>query len=126
MLRAIEQGWVQQEIQSAAYDYQRAVDSGEATVVGVNRFTREEEPPIPIQRIDEALERRQIERLRALRTRRDQSRWQSSLNQVKENARTGQNLMPAILQAVESYATVGEIAAAMREVFGEYQESVII
>src|ERR1700748_1166767 len=61
MLRAIERGWVQQEIQNAAYEYQRAVDTGEATVVGVNRFTREEEPPIPIQRIDEALERKQVE-----------------------------------------------------------------
>jgi methylmalonyl-CoA mutase N-terminal domain/subunit len=126
MLRAIERGWVQQEIQSAAYGYQRAVDSGQATVVGVNRFTRENEPPIPIQRIDEALEHRQIERLRALRVRREKTRWQASLNQVKENSRNGQNLMPAILQAVESYATVGEIAAAMREVFGEYQESVVI
>jgi methylmalonyl-CoA mutase N-terminal domain/subunit len=126
MLRAIEQGWVQQEIQSAAYEYQQAVDSGEATVVGVNRFTREEEPSIQIQRIDEALERRQIERLQALRARRDQARWQSSLDRVKDHARSGQNLMPAILDAVESYATVGEIAAAMRQVFGEYQESVVI
>jgi methylmalonyl-CoA mutase, N-terminal domain len=126
MLRAIEQGWVQQEIQSAAYEYQRAVDSGQATVVGVNRFTREDEPPIPIQRIDEALERRQVERLRSLRARRDKARWQSSLESVKDHARTGQNLMPAILGAVESYATVGEIAAAMREVFGEYQESIVI
>jgi methylmalonyl-CoA mutase, N-terminal domain len=126
MLRAIEQGWVQQEIQNAAYDHQRAVDSGQATVVGVNRFTREEEPPIPIQRIGESLERRQIERVRALRARRDNARWQTSLDLVKENARAGQNLMPAILEAVESYATVGEIAAAMREVFGEYQESVVI
>ncbi len=126
MLRAIEQGWVQQEIQSAAYDYQRAVDSGQATVVGVNRFARSEEPSIPIQRIDETLERRQIERLKALRARRDKSRWQSSLNQIKDNARNGQNLMPAILEAVESYATVGETAATMREVFGEYQETVVI
>ena len=126
MLRAIEQGWVQQEIQSAAYEYQRAVDSGQTTVVGVNRFTREDEPPIPIQRIDEALERRQVERLKSLRARRDNARWQSSLDSVKDHARTGQNLMPAILGAVESYATVGEIAAAMREVFGEYQESVVI
>jgi len=126
MLRAIEQGWVQQEIQSAAYDYQRAVDSGEATVVGVNRFTREDEPLIPIQRIDEALERRQVERVRALRARRDQKLWQAALHQVKDHARDGQNLMPAILQAVESYATVGEIAAALREVFGEYRESVVI
>jgi methylmalonyl-CoA mutase, N-terminal domain len=126
MLRAIERGWVQQEIQSAAYDYQRAVDSGQATVVGVNRFTREEEPPIPIQRIDEALERKQVERVRALRARRAPAPWQTALNLVKDHARSGQNLMPAILNAVEGLATVGEIAAAMREVFGEYQESVVI
>jgi methylmalonyl-CoA mutase N-terminal domain/subunit len=126
MLRAIEQGWVQQEIQNAAYEYQQAVDSGEATVVGVNRFTRENEPGIPIQRIDEDLERKQIERLRALRARRDAARWQASLDSVRDHARNGTNLMPAILDAVESYATVGEISAAMREVFGEYQESVVI
>jgi methylmalonyl-CoA mutase, N-terminal domain len=126
MLRAIEKGWVQQEIQNAAYEYQRAVDTGEAIVVGVNRFTREEEPPIPIQRIDESLERKQVERLRALRNRRDQQRWQSSLDRVRDHARSGTNLMPAILEAVESYATVGEIAAALRDVFGEYQESVVI
>ncbi len=126
MLRAIERGWVQQEIQNAAYDYQRAVDSGEATVVGVNRFTREEEPSIPIQRIDEDLERRQVERVQALRLRRDKGIWQAAVNRVKDHARSGENLMPAILEAVESYATVGEVAAAMREVFGEYQETVVI
>jgi methylmalonyl-CoA mutase N-terminal domain/subunit len=126
MLRAIERGWVQQEIQNAAYEYQRAVDTGEAIVVGVNRFTRDEEPDIPIQRIDESLERRQVERLQALRVRRDHARRQSSLNLIRDHARSGANLMPAILEAVESYATVGEIAAAMREVFGEYQESVVI
>src|SRR6202012_4929864 len=111
MLRAIEQGWVQQEIQNAAYNYQRAVDSGEATVVGVNRFTREEEPGIPIQRINEDLERKQVERLQALRQRRDKARSQSAIDRVKDHARNGQNLMPAILEAVESYATVGEICA---------------
>ncbi len=126
MLRAIERGWVQQEIQTAAYEYQRAVDSGDAVVVGVNRFTREDEPGIPIQRIDENLERQQVERVRALRARRDAGRWQASIDRVKERARGGANLMPAILEAVESYATVGEIAAAMREVFGEYRESVVI
>jgi methylmalonyl-CoA mutase N-terminal domain/subunit len=126
MLPAIEQGWVQQEIQNAAYEYQRAVDQGETVVVGVNRFTREEEPPVPVQRVDEALERRQVERVRALRMRRDRGRWQSALERVKEHARSGENLMPAILEAVESYATVGEIAGAMREVFGEYQESVVV
>ena len=126
MLRAIERGWVQQEIQNAAYDYQRAVDTGEATVVGVNRFTREDDPPIPTQHIDENLERRQVERLRALRARRDPGPWQQSLDRIRDHARSGANLMPAILGAVESYATVGEIASTLREVFGEYRETVTI
>ena len=124
MLSAIERGWVQQEIQNAAYETQRAIDGGYATVVGVNRFTRDEEPGIPTVRIDEALERKQVERLRALRARRDPGRWRASIQGVREVARSGANLMPAILQAVESLATVGEIASGLREVFGEYQESV--
>jgi methylmalonyl-CoA mutase, N-terminal domain len=124
MLAAIERGWVQQEIQNAAYETQRAIDSGEAVVVSVNRFTRETEPAIPTQRIDEALERKQVERLQGLRARRDQARWQASLDGVRDAARSGANVMPAILEATESYATVGEIASTLREVFGEYQESV--
>ncbi|HET7347470.1 MAG TPA: methylmalonyl-CoA mutase family protein, partial [Acidobacteriaceae bacterium] len=123
---AIERGWVQQEIQNAAYETQRAIDSGEATVVGVNRFKREQEPGIPTVRIDETLERKQVERVRALRARRDPGQWHSSVEGVRQAARSGANLMPAILEAVESYATVGEIASALREVFGEYQESVRI
>ncbi len=126
MLAAIERGWVQQEIQNAAYQYQRAVDTGDAIVVGVNRFTREGEPPIPTLHIDEALERRQVERVRALRARRDAQVWQHSLEQVRDHARSGANLMPAILEAVESYATVGEIASALRDVFGEYQETITV
>ena len=126
MLRAIERGYIQQEIQNAAYQHQRAVDSGEAVVVGVNRFELEEEKAIPIQRIDEALESKQVERLRALRARRDMARWQAALRAVEEAARSGANLMPRILAAVESNATVGEISDAMRNVFGEYRESVVI
>jgi len=126
MLHAIERGWVQQEIQNAAFDYQRRVDSGEAVVVGVNRFTVESEVEIPIQRIDEDLERRQVERVRALRLRRDAARHAASIAKVVEHARSGENLVPAILEAVESLATVGEIAGALRRVFGEYQEAVVI
>jgi methylmalonyl-CoA mutase N-terminal domain/subunit len=126
MLRAIERGWIQQEIQNAAYDYQRKVESGEATVVGVNKFQRENEPGVPLQRIDPALEQRQVERLRALRAKRSQSRWQQGIDAVKERARNGANLMPSILEAVESNCTVGEIAGALRGVFGEYRESVVI
>src|SRR5690348_1418305 len=110
MLKAIERGYVQQEIQNAAYEYQQAVDRGDATVVGVNRFELEEEKPIPIQRIDEALERIQVERLRALRTRRVVKPWKYSLQKVEDAARSGGNLMPHILGAVEADATVGEIS----------------
>jgi methylmalonyl-CoA mutase, N-terminal domain len=126
MLKAIERGFVQQEIQNAAYDYQRAVDHGEATVVGVNRFQQEQENSVPIQRIDEALEGKQIERLRALRSKRDARLWKSALSAVRHAAQCGENLMPKILGAVEAFATVGEISDAMRGVFGEYRETVVI
>jgi methylmalonyl-CoA mutase N-terminal domain/subunit len=126
MLHAIEQGYVQREIQNAAYGYQRAVDAKEAVVVGVNEFASEREVAVPIQRIDEALEGRQVERVRAMRLRRDKSVHADALRRVEDAARDGGNLMPQILHAVESYATVGEIADSMRKVFGEYRESVTV
>jgi methylmalonyl-CoA mutase, N-terminal domain len=126
MLKAIERGFVQQEIQNAAYEYQQKVDNQEAIVVGVNRFEVEEEKPIPIQRIDPALEPKQIERVRALRAKRDAGPWKGALSGVEDAARYGANLMPRILAAVEAFATVGEIADAMRRVFGEYKEAVVI
>jgi len=126
MLKAIERGFVQQEIQNAAYQYQQAVDHGDAVVVGVNRFGVEEEKPIPTQKIDPALEPKQIERVRALRARRDVGPWKSALAAVETAARSGENVMPQILAAVEAYATVGEISDAMRKVFGEYREAVVI
>jgi methylmalonyl-CoA mutase N-terminal domain/subunit len=126
MLNAIERGFVQQEIQNAAYEYQQAVDRHQATVVGLNRFEQEQEAPVPIQRIDEAQERRQVERLRSLRARRETKNWSVALEGVQQAARSGENLMPRILAAVESYATVGEISDAMRKVFGEYRETVVI
>jgi methylmalonyl-CoA mutase, N-terminal domain len=126
MLRAIERGYVQREIQNAAYEYQRAVDANEAIVVGVNEFTSEQEVAVPIQRIDEALEGRQVERVRAMRLRRDKEVHASALRRIEDAARGGSNLMPQILHAVESYATVGEIADVMRKVFGEYRETVTV
>ncbi|HKF21251.1 MAG TPA: methylmalonyl-CoA mutase family protein [Candidatus Angelobacter sp.] len=125
-LRAIELSYIQQEIQNAAYDFQQAVDRLEKVVVGVNRFQSEEERPVPIQRIDDELELRQVERLKALRSRRDAAVTQAAVRSVEEAARSGENLMPRIIQAVEAYATVGEIADAMRRVFGEHQETVVI
>jgi methylmalonyl-CoA mutase N-terminal domain/subunit len=126
MLRAIERGYVQQEIQNAAYEYQKKVDHHESVVVGVNRFTIDEEKPIPLQRIDEALERKQVERVRGLRARRDASVWKQAVQRVEEAARESANLMPHIVAAVEANATVGEISDAMRRVFGEYKEAVVV
>ncbi len=126
MLKAIERGFVQQEIQNAAYEYQQAVDRGDAVVVGVNRFEVEEEKAIPTQKIDPGLEVKQIERVRALRARRDTGPWKSALAAVEAAARSGENVMPRILAAMGAYATVGEISDAMRRAFGEYREAVVI
>jgi methylmalonyl-CoA mutase N-terminal domain/subunit len=126
MLKAIERGYVQQEIQNAAYEYQQAVDRQEAVVVGVNRFQVKEEKAVPIQRIDPSLEPRQVERLRALRAKRNAGTWQAAIQAVEDTARSGENLMPRILTAVEANATVGEISDAMRKVYGEYKEAVVI
>lgn len=126
MLRAIEGGFVQGEIQNAAYEYQRAVERREQIVVGVNDFVAAEERPIPTLKIDPNLEREQVERLRTLRARRDAARVEAAMNELDRRARGTENLLPAILSAVESDATVGEISDALRRVFGEYQESVVI
>ena len=130
MLRAVEAGFVQHEIQKAAYEYQQAVDSGEQVVVGVNRFqTRvqtDDERPIPTLQIDAEGEAAQVARLNALRARRDTAKTKSALAEIERRARSTENLMPAILHAVESYATVGEISDALRRAFGEYEESVVI
>jgi methylmalonyl-CoA mutase N-terminal domain/subunit len=125
-LRAIENGYIQREIQQAAYDYQKSIESGKRVVVGVNRYQDERGTPLPLLRIDPETERTQVERLGKLRARRDASRLQAALRQVEETAHSEQNLMPAILEAVKAYATVGEISDALRRVFGEFQESVVI
>ena len=126
MLRAIETGYVQHEIQEAAYQYQRAVERHDAIVVGVNQFQAEEEVPIPILRIDEKLERQQIARTRAVRTRRDADAAAKALTSIEEAARGTENLVPRILTAVEADVTVGEISNRLRKVWGEYRESVTV
>jgi methylmalonyl-CoA mutase N-terminal domain/subunit len=126
MLRAIEAGFVQGEIQKAAYEFQRAVEKKEQIVVGVNDFVAEDPRTIPTLRIDADIERSQIARLNALRAKRDSVRAKSALAELQRRAATSENLLPAILAAVEAYATVGEISDALRRVFGEYQESIVI
>ncbi|MDE3137272.1 MAG: methylmalonyl-CoA mutase [Acidobacteriota bacterium] len=126
MLRAIETGYVQAEIQRAAYEYQIAVERNQRVVVGVNRYTSDEQRPIPLLRIDPAIEAAQVERVRALRARRNSEAARSAIEEIERRARGEENLLPAILAAVEAYATVGEISDALRRVFGEYRESVVV
>ena len=126
MLRAIETGYVQREIQKAAYDYQQSIERNERVIVGVNRYRTEHQEPIPILRIDPAIEQEQIERLRALRARRDAAQASKAVAKVESSGASGENLMPAILAAVEAHATLGEVSDAMRRVFGEHQETLAL
>jgi methylmalonyl-CoA mutase N-terminal domain/subunit len=130
-LAAIESGMIQREIQESAYRAQVAVDAGDAVVVGVNRYTEEakdadssgNKETAAIFAIDPAVERRQIERVRALRAGRSAGAWSDAIAAVSAAARDSRNLVPPIVAAVEARATVGEISDAMRAVFGEYQET---
>ncbi len=126
MLRAIETGYVQGEIQRAAYEYQQAVERGERIIVGVNRYVADTEQPVPLLHIDEQGEREQVQRVQALRARRDSGRARDALTEVERRARAGENLLPAIQSAVENLATVGEISDALRHVFGEYQDATVL
>ena len=121
-LAAIESGYIQRQIQDSAYRAQVAVDAGDAVLVGVNRYTSEEAARIEVFRLDPALEQAQVARVRALRNRRDGSRWRGAMDAVASAARSGDNLVPPIVAAVEADATVGEIADTLRGVFGEYRE----
>ncbi|HEX9067283.1 MAG TPA: methylmalonyl-CoA mutase family protein, partial [Ktedonobacterales bacterium] len=118
-VRAIEQGYIQREIEDAAYQYQREMEEGKRIVVGVNRFQQEEEPPHNILRVDPALGRRQAEKVAALRDRRDNAAVGAVLRALEEAARGTENVVPRIIAAVEALATLGEISDAMRKVFGE-------
>ncbi len=121
-LAAIESGYIQGEIQNAAYAFQTAVERGDQIVVGVNRFKQVEEHPPMTFRMDPAIESSQVERLRAMRSSRSQSMTTDTLDALESAARSSDNLMPKILEACEARATVGEISDRLRRVFGEYRE----
>jgi methylmalonyl-CoA mutase, N-terminal domain len=122
-LRAIETGYIRNQIQNAAYDYQRGIESGQRVVVGVNRFQQEEERVVPTFRLDPALERSQVESLREVRAGRSRSAVAEKLAALERAARDRGNLMPPILDAADVYATVGEISDCLRTVFGEHREA---
>jgi methylmalonyl-CoA mutase N-terminal domain/subunit len=121
-LAAIEQGFMQREIQEAAYQAQKAVERGEQVVVGVNRFVEKEESPPAVFRVDEQAQQEQIRRLQGVKASRNQEKVVQALTQLERAARGQENLMPFILHAVEAYATVGEIAGVLASVFGEHRE----
>jgi methylmalonyl-CoA mutase N-terminal domain/subunit len=123
---AIEQGYMQQEIQESAYRYQKEIESGERVVIGVNRFTEAGEQPVELLKVDPAVGERQINRLKEVRRRRDQRRVAETLQQLRKAAQSSDNLMPYILEAVKAYATMGEICGVLREVFGEYRPQVAV
>jgi methylmalonyl-CoA mutase N-terminal domain/subunit len=122
-LSAIENGYIQRQIQDAAYSAQQAIDAQEAIVVGVNRFTTADAPSIDVFRVDPEIERQQIERVRAVRAGRSEREWRAALGGVEAAARDGQNLVPPIIAAVEKQATLGEIADTLRRAFGEYTDA---
>ena len=126
MLKAIENGFPQREIQEAAFQYQKAVEKQTEIVIGVNKFQIEEDTKIPIMKVDEAIERNQIERLRAVREKRNKEQAENTLSKLEEAAKGDENMLPRILDAVEAHVTVGEISHRLRKVWGEYREAVTV
>jgi methylmalonyl-CoA mutase N-terminal domain/subunit len=120
-LRALEAGWQPAEIRDSAYRFQKQVESRETLVVGVNVFEKKERVPVDVFSVDPAIEKDQVERLRAFRARRDPDRAAAALSEVEREAKGSANVMPALLAAVEANATVGEISDRLRLVFGEHR-----
>ena len=125
-LAAVERGFQQREIHEAAYRTQRAIEAGRQVVVGLNRFRNAQEPPVPTFRVDPAVQQEQVARLAAVRARRDAARVRATLAALGDAARGRDNLMPPIVEAVEAYATLGEIVSALVAVFGEHREGVTL
>jgi len=126
MVKAIESGYVQREIHESSYRYQQSIESKEAIIVGVNEFVDEELKMENILKVDPEIEEKQKARLKKLKERRDNEKVKKALQNIKKAASSDENLMPYIIEAVKVYATVGEISDALREVFGEYTESITI
>jgi len=123
MVAAIEKGFPQREIQESAYQYQKAVESGDQVIVGVNKYAMaNESTEVPTLVIDESVRTHQVERLEYTRNRRDNGAVANSLEELKSAAQNGENTMPATIEAVRAYATLGEICSALRDVYGVYEE----
>ncbi len=126
MVKAVEEGYPQRQIQNAAYDYQRSIESGDRIVVGVNKFQQEEPPPTGLLRVDPAVETAQRNKLAADKAERDNDRVKITLIALRAASRSSDNLMPAIIDCVRCYGTLGEICGVLREEFGEYQPKTVV
>ena len=122
--QAIENGYIQQEIQKAAYDYQKSIESKENIVVGVNKHQIEERPPENLLKVDMSVQERQLKKLKKVKEERDNQKVQATLAILKEKAQTDENLFPYVLDAVKTYASLGEICNTLRDVFGEYNQKI--
>jgi methylmalonyl-CoA mutase N-terminal domain/subunit len=118
---AIEQGFIQNEIAKSAYEYQRKIETGEKIIVGVNKFQVKEETPIPLLKIDDNIRDAQVEKIKRLKETRSQEQTAKCLEAVREKAASDENIMPSVIDAVENYCTLGEIADELRKLFGEFK-----
>jgi len=126
MVDAVEQGFPQREVQESAYQYQKALERGDQTIVGVNKYAMEDEPQqVPTLVIDESVRQHQLERLERTRAKRDSGEVDRTLDRLRQAAQQGDNTMPATIEAVRAYATLGEICSALRDVYGIYEEPAI-
>ncbi|MBT9166946.1 MAG: Methylmalonyl-CoA mutase [Syntrophomonadaceae bacterium] len=123
---AIEKGYMQREIQQSAYTYQRQIESAERVVIGVNKFLQDAEMPKDLLKVNPAVADSQVEKLKTLQNSRDQRQVADALRNLRTVAQTSHNIMPALINAVKAYATLGEICDILREVFGEYQQQVLL
>src|SRR5438309_578789 len=122
MVEAVERGYPQREITESAFHFQQQVDEGEKVIVGINKYATEREPPIPTLAIDPEVERKQVERLAETRRTRDKARWKRALDELREAAKTGDELMPRFLECARAYASVGEQVAVLKDVYGVYHD----
>ncbi len=126
MVEAIEKGYVQKQIQDSAYKYQKQIENEERIIVGVNKFVSNEKHKQDILKVNERIEKYQIEKLKEIKKQRDNDKVKKSLERIKQDAKSSNNLIPGFLDAVKTYATLGEICNVLRKIFGEYEEQILL
>jgi len=120
-LKAIEENYIQKEIQQSSYRFQKEIETGERAYVGINKYTMEEAPPANLLKVDMRVGEIESEKLRKMRARRDTVKWKKAMENLKQASIAGENVMPVVIEAVKAEATIGEICDVWREIYGEYK-----